>query len=104
MEKITWEEIPSRIVKKRLAIATSQGKLLPILDYCGGINYEAVKKGFTLRHVFILRWIFRPYVKNKTNEEVLLAANSFLEAQVHLNNIFEDLERRIADKKNLGMY
>lgn len=104
METLTAEEIQSRLMKERLRVATSQGSLLPIFDHCGDINYEAAKKGFTLKHFFMLRWVFAPYVKNMSPEEVLGLANDFLKEQIRLNEIYENLEKRIAEKKKLGLY
>lgn len=104
METISAEELASRIVTKRLRIAASQGNLLPVLDYYGEINYEAVEKGYTLKHVFILRWVFESYITRETHAEVLQFANNFLREQVRLNEIYDELDKRIAEKKMLGLY
>ncbi|MFA5997061.1 MAG: hypothetical protein WC791_01075 [Candidatus Paceibacterota bacterium] len=105
MQTLDFAEIESKVVRRRFSKAASEGRLLPVFDVTCQLNVDYAKEnGFSKEHVFLLRDIFKPRMKSKTNDEVLDFANDILYHILRMREVYEKLDSIIADKKEKGIY
>lgn len=82
--------------------AVAKGFLEPVVSRNGRFMHAASEKGFTRKHLTVLRRILGFEAESVPAEEVLTTANKILELAVRKQIIWEDLERRAAQKRAGG--